>query len=35
MTTGPNWRVRDTSGKFRPLRWWEKLAIKLLAKVVR
>lgn len=34
MTTGPNWR-RDASGKFRPLRWWQKLAIKLLSKVVR
>jgi len=37
MTTGPNpnrLRGRDAAGLFRPLRWWQKLALKLLLKVV-
>jgi hypothetical protein len=35
MTTAPSrLRVRDDAGRFRPLRWWEKLAAKLLLKVV-
>ena len=36
MTTGPNrLRGRDAAGRFRPLRWWQKLAVKLLLKVAR
>lgn len=33
-TTAPNWRVRGADGRYRPLRWWERLAIKLLTRVV-
>lgn len=35
MTTAPNWRARGADGRYRPLRWWERVALAVVRRMLR